>query len=95
MTRGSYGIDIVVNGQRIKEVIIDPHYKEKHPDITDEIICRLVLALNGKEFAHEMIRDGFRFYMLDRIPLDRKLYRLVWCVQDGFIYIGVINAFRR
>jgi hypothetical protein len=95
MTRRSYGVDIVVNGLHITEVIIDSHYEKKHPDVTDEIICRLVLTLDGKEFVHEMVKDGFQFYMLDRIPLDGKLYRLVWCMQDECIYIGVINAFRR
>ena len=95
MARRSYNVDIVVNGRHINEVIIDPHYEKKHPDVTDEIICSLVRALDGKEFAHEMIKEGFRFYMLDRMPLDGKLYRLVWCMQDECIYIGVINAFRR
>lgn len=95
MTRRSYDVDIVVNGRHINEVIIDSHYEKKHSDVTDEIICRLVQTLDGKEFAHEMVKDGFQFYMLDRIPLDGKLYRLVWCVQDECIYIGVINAFRR
>ena len=95
MTRRSYHIEIMVNGRHINEIIIDPYYEKKHPDVTDEIICRLVQTLDGKEFVHEMIRDGFRFYMLDRIPLDGKFYRLVWCMQKDCIYIGVINAFRR
>ena len=95
MTRRSYDVDIVVNGRHINEVIIDSHYEKKHPDVTDEIICRLVQTLNGKEFAHEMVKDGFQFYMLDRIPMDGKLYRLVWCMHEELIYIGVINAFRR
>jgi len=95
MTRRTYDIDIIVNGRRINEVIIDSDYEKKHPDVTDEIIYRLVQTLDGKEFAHEMIRGGFQFFMLDRIPLDGKLYRLVWCMQAKCIYIGVINAFRR
>jgi hypothetical protein len=95
MARRSYEVDIVVNGCHINEVIIDSHYEKKHPDVTDEIICRLVRTLHGNEYSPEMIRDGFPFYMLDRIPLDHKLYRLVWCMQEECIYIGVINAFRR
>lgn len=95
MTRRSYSIDIVVNGRRIEEVIIDSHYEKKHPDINDTTILRLVEELDGKEFACEIFKDGFQFYMLDRIPLGKKYYRLIWCMQDGQVYIGVINAFRR
>ncbi len=95
MARRSYDIDIVVNGQHINEVIIDAHYEKKHPDLTDEIIYRLVQTLDGLEYAPDVVKDGFQFFMLDRIPLEGKLYRLVWCMQEGYIYIGVINAFRR
>jgi hypothetical protein len=36
MSRREYSISIVVNGQRITKVIIDPHYEEKHAEtITD------------------------------------------------------------
>lgn len=55
----------------------------------------LNLRSSGKQFAHEMIKNGFHFYMLNRIPLDGKFYRLVWCMHEEFIYIGVINAFGR
>ena len=95
MTRRSYDVNLVVNGRQITEVIIDPHYETKHPDITDAIILELVQKLDSKEFLSDSTKDGFKFYMLDRIPLGNKHYRLVWCMQDECIYIGVINAFRR
>lgn len=88
-------MDIVVNGRHLNEVVIDPHYETKHPDITDGIILELVQKLDGKEFAPEMTKDDFQFYMLDRIPLGEKHYRIVWWMQDDCMYIGVINAFRR
>ena len=95
MARRSYDANIVVNGRNINEVTIDSHYENKHQDLTDEVICRLVQTLDGKELTHEMFKEGFRFYMMDRIPLDGRHYRLVWCKQDECNYIGVINAFRR
>ena len=94
MSRRTYDVNIVVNGQSINEVVIDPHYENKHPDISDAIILALVKKLDGKEYIAEMKKDGFEFYMLDGLPLDRKKYRLVWCMQDGAMFIGVINAFR-
>ncbi len=95
MARRSYGVNIVVNGRNINEVIIDSHYEKKHRDLTDEVICRLVHTLHGKELTFEMVKEGFHFYMMDRIPLNGRHYRLVWCMRDEGNYIGVINAFRR
>jgi hypothetical protein len=93
--RRSYEIDIVVNGRKVREVVIDSHYEEKHPDVSDALILEIVNTLNGREFQSED-RDGeWEFYMLDRIPHKRKLYRLVWCMKDHCLFIGVINCFRR
>ncbi len=33
MARRSYGVNIVVNGRNINEVIIDSHYEKKHRGI--------------------------------------------------------------
>lgn len=96
--RTSYPMDLVVNGRQIDEVVIDPHYREKHPDITDALILDLVKGLDGREFQVQE-RDGeWEFFMLDRIehPLGSgKLYRLVWCLHDSCLFLGVINCFRR
>ncbi len=48
--RNSYPMNIIVNGRQIDEVVIDSHYKQKHPDITDALILELVVGLDGKEF---------------------------------------------
>ncbi len=95
MLRRLYKTKLTVNGRLITEVIIDPHFEKKHSDINDRIILELVRFLDGKEFPVEDYREGFEFFMLDRIPLMGKFYRLVWCMQDQCMYIGVINAFRR
>lgn len=36
--RRRYTMRLVVNGRQINEVIIDPHYESKHPDINDALI---------------------------------------------------------
>jgi hypothetical protein len=86
---------LTVNGRRINEVIIDPHYEKKHKDIDDALILNLVRSLDGKEFRSDEYQDGFEFFMLDRISYNGKFYGLVWCMQDHSMFIGVINAFRR
>jgi hypothetical protein len=51
--------------------------------------------LNGREFLAEE-RDGeWEYFMLDRIEHGGKFYRLVWCMGDHSLFIGVINCFRR
>jgi hypothetical protein len=93
--RSSYPMDLIVNGRQIDEVVIDPHYKEKHPDITDTLILELLKELDGCEFQVQE-RDGeWEFFVLDRIPYEGKTYRLVWCLRDHCLFLGVINCFRR
>jgi hypothetical protein len=93
--RTRYPLNLAVNGRQIDEVVIDPHYKDKHPDISDALILDLVKGLDGKEFQVQE-RDGeWEFFMLDRIEYEGKLYRLVWCLRDSCFFLGVVNCFRR
>ena len=93
--RRVYGVELVVNGRPITEVIIDPHYESKHPDINDSLILALVNGLDGKEFQPEERVGEWEFFMLDRIAYQGKRYRLVWCMRDKMSLLGVINCFRR
>jgi hypothetical protein len=93
--RRSYPLVIKINGRQIEEVVIDPHYEEKHPDINDSLILDLVGKLNGLEFQPEE-RDGdWEFFMLDRLEHEGRAYRLVWCLRDHHLFVGIINCFRR
>lgn len=94
--RREYDIQLKVNGRSISKVIVDPHYEVQHSgSITDEIILRLLDYLNGKEFE-PVDRDGpYEYFVEDKILIDRKLYKLIWLLEDHQIYVGVINAYRR
>lgn len=93
--RRSYALEVTINGRRIEEVIIDPHYEESHPDISDALILELVKKLDGREFQLEEREDDWEYFMLDRLEHRGKAYRLIWCMKDGHLFIGVINCFRR
>ncbi len=93
--RRSYPTLLTINGRSISEVIIDPHYETRHPDISDALILELVAGLGGKEFQPDERNGEWEFYSLDRIEHQDKLYRLVWCLRDECLFIGVINCFRR
>lgn len=95
MQRRSYDITLTVNGRLITEVIIDPHYEEKHPDIDDQTVLALVKGLDGNTYAADIRQDDWEFFTLDRLEHKGKRYRLVWCMQEHSLFIGVINAFRR
>lgn len=93
--RRSYSAELVVNGRRITEVVVDPHYEAKHSEISDELILKLLDLLDGKEFKPEE-RDGeWEFFMIDQLEYEEKRYRLVWRMRDQCLFIGVINCFRR
>jgi len=93
--RRRYAVNMVVNGRKIKEVVIDPHYESRHSDIDDALIFKLVGYLNGREFLAEEKDGEWEYFMLDRIEHGGKFYRLVWCMGDRSSLIGVINCFRR
>ena len=93
--RRSYEMRLRVNGRLIEEVVIDPHYETKHPDIDDGLILELVRRLDGREFQPEARQGEWEFYVLDRIGYRGRQYRLVWCQRDASPFLGVINCFRR
>lgn len=96
MSRREYSISIVVNRKQINKVIIDSHYEEKHSEsISDEIILQLVNELNGREFEPDDVDTPYSYFIADKIELNGKLYKLVWLLEDGQIYIGIVNAYRR
>jgi hypothetical protein len=96
MKRREYDISIEFNFRRIKKVIIDPHYKEKHAEsITDEIILELVKKLDGLVVVPDDVNPPFSYFKDDSMELNGKLYRLIWLLEDDQIYIGVVNVHRR
>jgi len=95
MGRRTYKIDpITVNEEIYTEVVIDSHYELKHSGhINDELILSLVLLLNGAEQLPEDTKGPFNYYTTI-IEFKNKAYRLVWLLEDGKLYIGVVNTFR-
>lgn len=94
--RRSYPIKMTVNGRNIGEVVIDPHYEEKHSGtVNDDLILELVLLLNGKFYKPESQKSGFQYFVADPLVLRGLKYRLVWLLQDKKVYVGIVNAFRR
>ena len=81
-------------GLSINEVIIDPHYKENHPEMDDEIILNLIAQLEGINDKPISVQDEFFYFKLEPIFFNKKPYRLVFVIEKGQRYIGIINAFR-
>jgi hypothetical protein len=95
MERRSYAKKLRVNNREIHDVVIDPHYEEKHGDIDDDLILELVELLNSNRFTPDGRNGDWEFYTLDRIQHRGKLYKLIWCLKDDALFIGVINCYRR
>jgi hypothetical protein len=96
MKRREYDISIVVNRRRITKVIIDPHYEERHSaSISDELILELVKTLDSQVFEPDDVSPPYSYFRTEGIELHGRRYRLIWLLEEGRIYIGVVNAYRR
>ena len=85
---------IVFNGLKISQVIIDPHYEEKHAaSISDMWILTLAKELDGR-YESPGTRVGKYLYFAKLITLNNRQYRFVWLLEDRKTYIGIINVYR-
>jgi len=92
--RKEYSLQLTINHHQINRVIIDQHYKIKHPDVTDKIILDLIRTIDGEDYPIEAERGDFQYFTAEPVFKDESPYRLVMvlCVFED--YLGVINAFR-
>ena len=95
MERRIYDIEpVTINGLSIGKVIIDPHYEVKHgDDIDDDLILDLVRKLDGRSEMPETVDENYS-YFVTLIELEQRQYRLIWLLESGAIYVGVVNAYR-
>lgn len=85
---------ISVNGIRVREVIISNHYQENHLKyMNDDLILKLVNELDGRREIPVAEKEGFS-YFVTLVEHSEKPYKLVWLLEEGAIYIGVVNAHR-
>jgi hypothetical protein len=60
--RRLYPLTLAFNKRRFNRLVIDPHYEEKHLDMTDEIIMELVKQLHETETEADGETDGFKYF---------------------------------
>ena len=94
MKRVVYQVFMQFNGLKISEVVIDQHYKFKHPDMSDDLILKLVSQLNGLSLNCDKTRDDFSYFVEEPVYWENKPYRLVVVLEKNQNYLGVVNAFR-
>jgi hypothetical protein len=96
VNRRSYDVQLTINGKRIREVVIDPHYEKKHSrSINDDLILELVAQLSGRFFYPEDEEGPYQYFVNDGLEIDGKRFRLVWLMERDQVYVGVVNAHRR
>jgi len=94
MGRPEYPLKLTVNGHEISRVVIDQHYKENHPELSDPLILELVKELDGRFFAVEAVRGDFEYFRAEPLFLDSKPHRVIFLLCVGDDFLGVVNAFR-
>lgn len=94
--RRRYPLKLYVNDRRFDEVLIDPHFEQRHGrEMTDEIILALVRSLSGLSFVPDARDDaGFEYFKTEPLWFGGRPYRLVWLTHPEESYVGVRNAFR-
>lgn len=92
--RNEYKKSIRFNGLKLTRVLIDQHYTESHPEMSDELILELVDALDGGVFPVLEEKGGFQYFVVQPVIHEEAPYRMVLTIYIGDDFLGVINAFR-
>ena len=88
----TYSLSLETNGCSFRQVEISQHYKEKHSDITDELILELLkLFVDKKDFQPDKLTTDY--FVLEKILHLGKKYKLVWQIENQKIFI-VVNCYR-
>ena len=90
--RKTYPLSLEINGYQFSEVVISWHYKQKHSDITDELILELLkLFVDEKTFQPDKLTADY--FVLEKILHLGKKYKLVWQIKHKTSLI-VVNCYR-
>lgn len=73
------------NEYPLSRVVIDQHYKEKHSDVTDEIILNLLSQISGRNFEIEDEEDGFQYFRVEPIFHNKAPSRLILLLASPII----------
>lgn len=93
--RNEYQLKITINGKKLNRVIIDQHYKAKHSaTVDDRMILALIKTLNNEIFPVDREEDGFQYFRVEPVILNKSPFRLVLVIYIHDDFLGVINAFR-
>ena len=92
---------LIVNDCEFKEIIIDPHYEEKHGSyLTDRDILKIVQQLNLKIFPFnygrviEETNIKWQNFFYEPFFYKEKPYRLIWYWEIGNPQLLVLNCHR-
>lgn len=94
MERNEYRLTLMFNGRLFYRVQIDQHYRENHPEMSDELILELVKMLDGDVAYFEKENENFYYFKVEPLEHQYRPYRLVFLTHKRDNYLGVINAFR-
>ena len=93
-SRRVYPLALTVNGKKLESLVIDPHFEKNHPYMSDEKIWEMVKFLNNKKFIPTKYKEKWEIFETD-ILYSSKNYRLVWCLEVGKSYLGIIHCYRK
>lgn len=92
---------IIFNDKKVKTLYIDlDHINmgkgriKRRSDLTVEFVTKIVFLLNDLYLEPEMMRDSYLYYSKTLKDDHEKSYRIVFCQDYSFSWIGVITLYR-
>lgn len=72
------------NTKKITQITITDHYRQEHPEITNELILSIFWTkLNGERKEPRKKHGKRNIFVEERISYEGKKYRLVFWFKDG------------
>jgi hypothetical protein len=62
--------------------------------MNDELIVKLIETFNGRYFLQDSIQGSYAYFVSYAYP-EKKRYKVVWFLENGELYVGVVTAFRK
>lgn len=85
---------VTINNHDFRKVMIDwKHISIRHPDVTQTLVLQAVRQLGGRHLNKEVTKPPYK-YFVSLLKLNEKNYRLIWLLEEGQDYVGVLNLYR-
>ena len=89
-----YSCNLIFAGQKITKFTITSHFQVNHPEISLELIVKLVKKLNGKEAELTNYPGPRKVFRFETIYQGKKYRLIFWYKDNATGHLWVRNCYR-